>query len=146
MELASLLSFLQVTIDKKDIRLEQSLHDSYIFYVDPQQVRQVLLNLLLNAIDAVETSEEKRISITLAKADADKGGIRIADTGKGMAQEELAHIFEPFYTSKEKGVGLGLTLSYNLVKENDGDIQVSSRLHQGSVFTVVLPFYKGDNK
>ncbi|MGM9925569.1 MAG: transporter substrate-binding domain-containing protein [Bacillus sp. (in: firmicutes)] len=145
-ELASLLSFLQVTIDKKDIRLEQSLHDSYIFYVDPQQVRQVLLNLLLNAIDAVETSEEKRISITLAKADADKGGIRIADTGKGMAQEELAHIFEPFYTSKEKGVGLGLTLSYNLVKENDGDIQVSSRLHQGSVFTVVLPFYKGDNK
>ncbi|MEH6940944.1 transporter substrate-binding domain-containing protein [Bacillus sp. JJ722] len=138
-ELTSLLTFLQVTIDKKRITLEQSLNHNLVFYIDPQQIRQVLLNLLLNAIDAVEDAEEKRITISLETAEEGMGEIMISDTGKGMKPEELNHIFEPFYTSKEKGVGLGLTLSYNLVKENNGDIQVSSQPNQGTVFTVKLP-------
>lgn len=141
-ELTSLLTFLQVTIDKKSITLEQSLNQNFVFYIDPQQIRQVLLNLLLNAIDAVEDAKEKRITISLETAEESMGKIIISDTGKGMKPEELNHIFEPFYTSKEKGVGLGLTLSYNLIKENNGDIQVSSQPNQGTVFTVILPLYQ----
>lgn len=141
-ELTSLLTFLQVTIDKKSITLEQSLNQNFVFYIDPQQIRQVLLNLLLNAIDAVEDAKEKRITISLETAEEGMGKIIISDTGKGMKPEELNHIFEPFYTSKEKGVGLGLTLSYNLIKENNGDIQVSSQPNQGTVFTVILPLYQ----
>ncbi len=141
-ELVSLLTFLQVTIDKNQIMLEQHLNYNLVFYIDPQQIRQVLLNLLLNAIDAVEHAEEKRITISVENADEGMGKIIITDTGKGMTPEELNHIFEPFYTSKEKGVGLGLTLSYNLIKENNGEIQVSSQLNKGTQFTLTLPLYQ----
>ncbi|QQZ07729.1 transporter substrate-binding domain-containing protein [Heyndrickxia vini] len=140
-ELTSLLAFLQVTMNKYDIEFEQTIEQGLIFFIDPQQIRQVLLNLLLNAIHAVEKTNEKKIKIIMEKKNSKKGRILIIDTGKGMSQDEINHIFEPFYTSKEKGVGLGLTLSYNLIKENKGDIQVTSIPAQGTKFTVVLPLF-----
>ncbi|WP_374723200.1 transporter substrate-binding domain-containing protein [Peribacillus tepidiphilus] len=141
-ELTSLFTFLQVTLEKKRIILNQSLNHNLIFYIDPQQIRQVLLNLILNSIDAVEETIEKKITISMEKENENTGRIIIADTGKGMKQDELNRIFEPFYTSKEKGVGLGLSLSYQLIKENDGDIQVSSQYNKGTTFTVTLPLYQ----
>ncbi|WP_181294711.1 transporter substrate-binding domain-containing protein [Heyndrickxia sporothermodurans] len=140
-ELTSLLAFLQVTMNKNNIEFEQNIESDLIFFIDPQQIRQVLLNLLLNAVHAVEKSSEKKIKIIMEKENGEMGRILIIDTGKGMSQEEINHIFEPFYTSKEKGVGLGLTLSYNLIKENKGDIHVSSFPAQGTKFTVVLPLF-----
>jgi PAS domain S-box-containing protein len=137
--LTSLLAFLQVTIEKKQIVLEQSIDDELIFYIDPQQIRQVFLNVMLNAIDAVEEAPIKKISILIKKENTTTGRITISDTGKGMRQEELNRIFEPFYTSKDKGVGLGLTLSYKLIKENNGDIRVTSQPDQGTTITVLLP-------
>ncbi|MGG3469059.1 transporter substrate-binding domain-containing protein [Neobacillus pocheonensis] len=141
-DLTSLLAFLQVTFEKKQITVNQSLNDQLIFYIDPQQIRQVLLNLILNAIDAVEETPEKNLTITIEKENEHSGRIMIADSGKGMKQDELNRIFEPFYTSKEKGVGLGLALSYQLIKENDGDIQVNSQYKKGTIFTVTLPLYE----
>jgi PAS domain S-box-containing protein len=137
--LTSLLAFLQVTIEKKQIVLEQSIDDELIFYIDPQQIRQVFLNVMLNAVDAVEEAPIKKISILIKKENTSTGRITISDTGKGMRQEELNRIFEPFYTSKDKGVGLGLTLSYKLIKENNGDIRVTSQPGQGTTITVLLP-------
>ncbi|MDQ0219229.1 polar amino acid transport system substrate-binding protein [Peribacillus cavernae] len=141
-ELTSLLSFLQVTIEKKHIIVEQTFDKNLFFYIDPQQIRQVLLNLILNAIDAVEETVEKKITISIEKENEDTGRIIIADTGKGIRKEELNRIFEPFYTGKEQGVGLGLTLSFKLIKENNGDIHVNSRTGQGTTFIVLLPMYK----
>ncbi|GIN90484.1 sensor histidine kinase [Siminovitchia terrae] len=141
-ELSSLLVFLKVTIDKKQILLEKSIDQDLVFYIDPQQIRQVIFNLVLNAIDAVEDSSEKKIRILMEKENGNYGRIIIADTGKGIEKGELTRIFEPFYTSKEKGGGLGLTLSYNLIKENNGDIHVESQPNQGTVFTIILPLYK----
>lgn len=141
-ELTSLLTFLQVTMDKNKIEFEQYLEPDLVFYIDPQQIRQVLLNLLLNAIQAVEETNVKKIKIMMEKENHEKGKIIIIDTGKGMKQEELNHIFEPFYTTKGKGVGLGLTLSYNLIEENNGDIHVNSIPDKGTKFTVVLPLYQ----
>ncbi|MFK9094843.1 transporter substrate-binding domain-containing protein [Bacillus salipaludis] len=141
-DLTSLLAFLQVTFEKKQIMVNPSLNDQLIFYIDPQQIRQVLLNLILNAIDAVEETPEKNLTITMEKENEHSGRIMIVDTGKGMKQDELNRIFEPFYTSKEKGVGLGLALSYQLIKENDGDIQVFSQYNKGTIFTVTLPLYQ----
>jgi signal transduction histidine kinase len=141
-DLTSLLAFLQVTFEKKRIILNQTLNNNLIFYIDPQQIRQVLLNLILNAIDAVEETTEKNLTITMEKENEHMGRIIIADSGKGMKQDELNRIFEPFFTSKEKGVGLGLSLSYQLIKENDGDIQVSSQYNKGTIFTVTLPLYQ----
>ncbi|MFB7304972.1 sensor histidine kinase [Heyndrickxia sporothermodurans] len=129
-------------MNKNNIEFEQNIESDLTFFIDPQQIRQVLLNLLLNAVQAVEKSSEKKIKIIMEKENGEMGRILIIDTGKGMSQEEINHIFEPFYTSKEKGVGLGLTLSYNLIKENKGDIHVSSFPAQGTKFTVVLPLFK----
>lgn len=141
-ELSSLLVFLQVTMDKKQILLEKSIDENLIFYIDPQQIRQVILNLVLNAMDAVEDSLEKRINIVMEVEDVNVGKITISDTGKGINEEDLTRIFEPFYTSKEKGGGLGLTLSYNLIKENKGEIHVESQPSRGTVFTILLPLYE----
>ncbi|MDM5222842.1 transporter substrate-binding domain-containing protein [Peribacillus sp. NJ11] len=140
-ELISLLAFHKVTMEKKQINFEQTIDDDLIFYIDLQQIHQVLLNLVLNSIHAVEETEEKNIKITIDKENEKTGRITISDTGKGMKQEELNHIFEPFFTNKEKGVGLGLTLSYRLVKENNGDIHVKSYPNSGTKFIILLPLY-----
>jgi PAS domain S-box-containing protein len=142
LELTSLLAILKVTMDENRIEFEQCIEPDLVFNIDPQQIRQVLLNLLLNAIHAVEETEVKKIEIIMEKEDFEKGRIMITDTGKGMEQGELNHIFEPFFTTKGKGVGLGLTLSYNLIKENHGDIQVNSIPNKGTTFAVVLPVYQ----
>ncbi|MFJ8265112.1 transporter substrate-binding domain-containing protein [Peribacillus asahii] len=141
-EMASLLSFIQVTMDKNQISLEKKMEDNLVFYIDSQQIRQVMINLLLNAVDAVAEKEEKKITITVKKINEEIGSVMISDTGKGMSSEELHHILEPFYTSKEKGVGLGLTLTYNLIKENKGELHITSQPNKGSTFTILLPLYQ----
>ncbi|KQU27145.1 hypothetical protein ASG65_00820 [Bacillus sp. Leaf13] len=138
-ELISLLAFHKVTMEKKQINFEQTIDEDLVFYIDLQQIHQVLLNLVLNSIQAVEETEHKTIKITIDKMNEKTGRIIIADTGKGMKQEEQNHIFEPFFTNKEKGVGLGLTLSYRLIKENNGDIYVKSYLNSGTKFVILLP-------
>ncbi|MGY3314537.1 signal transduction histidine kinase [Peribacillus simplex] len=140
-DLISLLAFHKVTMGKKQINFEQTIEEDLIFYIDLQQIQQVLLNLVLNSIHAVEETKEKTIKITIDKENEKTGRIAISDTGKGMKQEELNHIFEPFFTNKEKGVGLGLTLSYRLIKENNGDIHVKSYPNSGTKFTILLPLY-----
>lgn len=141
-EFSQFLAFLQVTMEKKQIVLEQKIDENLVFYIDIQQIRQVILNIILNAISAVEETSNRTITISIEKGDEDTGKIMIMDTGKGIHDDELNRIFEPFYTSKEKGVGLGLTLSYKLIKENNGDIQVNSKPNEGTTFTVTLPLLK----
>ena len=106
--------------------------------LDPDQIRQVFLNLLNNAGDAIEGAG----TITLSSRCAD-GYIRVAftDTGKGIPPQELERIFLPFHTTKEvgKGTGLGLSISLNIVESMGGEIQVQSTPGFGSTFTVVLP-------
>ncbi|MGE7760254.1 transporter substrate-binding domain-containing protein [Peribacillus sp. NPDC097895] len=140
-ELISLLAFHKVTMEKKQINFEQAIDEDLIFYIDLQQIHQVLLNLVLNSIQAVEETKDKTIKITIDKENEKTGRITIFDTGIGMKQEDQNHIFEPFFTNKEKGVGLGLTLSYRLIKENNGDIQVKSYPNSGTTFIILLPLY-----
>ncbi|WP_286885100.1 transporter substrate-binding domain-containing protein [Aneurinibacillus sp. UBA3580] len=144
--LTSLLTFLRVTLEKKEIVLEQSCQDDIAFYTDPQQIRQVFLNLLLNAIDAVEETAEKKIIITVEKENAETGRITIADTGTGIESEQMKRIFEPFYSSKHNGVGLGLPLSYKLLRENKGDIRITSHPGLGTKVTVFLPLHKPEEE
>jgi two-component system NtrC family sensor kinase len=105
---------------------------------DGNQLKQVFLNILNNAVDAIRPPG--RISITTSHADSEIS-VAIADTGKGITEEQIERIFMPFYTTKEvgKGTGLGLSVSYSIVKSLGGKIQVESIPGQGSVFTVVLP-------
>jgi two-component system NtrC family sensor kinase len=106
---------------------------------DGNQLRQVFLNILNNAIDAME-GKPGRVTISTEPIDG-KVCIGLADTGKGMSQQQLNNIFVPFYTTKEvgKGTGLGLSVSYGIIKNLGGKIEVHSRLGEGSTFTIRLP-------
>ena len=127
--------FRRVTVER---RLPDGLPD---VLVDPMQMRQAMLNVFLNAIEAmgdggtmtVETSESRSPdgarSVTLA----------VADTGPGMTTEEMDKLFEPFYTTKPKGTGLGMTVVSRVVEQNGGRVLVKSAPGEGTTLTFVLP-------
>jgi signal transduction histidine kinase len=117
---------------------------------DGSQIQQVLTNLVVNAVHAMDKGGT--VTVTLTDEDAtpppDHGGVRarwlrvdVADSGKGIAPEHLSHIFEPFFTTKDvgEGTGLGLSVAYGMVREHGGWIAVRSQLGQGSTFSVYLP-------
>lgn len=108
----------------------------------PSQINQVFLNILTNAIQAIEGKGDIWISTKIVKKDEIQ--ITIRDSGKGIAPEHLDRIFDPFFTTKEvgKGTGLGLSVSYGIMKKHNGDIRVESKVSEGSTFTIVL--HKGD--
>lgn len=107
--------------------------------VNPQEIKQVVLNLLTNALDSIEG--EGRVSIDL-EAEEDYAQLTIADTGCGMTEEVLEHLFEPFFTRRQvgQGTGLGLSITYRIVDDHDGRIDVQSQgPGHGSQFRVRLP-------
>ncbi len=109
--------------------------------VDPDQVRQVFLNIINNAGDAIEG--DGTITLTTS-ADGECIRASIADTGKGMTSQQMERIFDPFFTTKEvgKGTGLGLSVSLNIVEAMGGRIEIQSMPEAGSSFTVVLPLHQ----
>jgi two-component system NtrC family sensor kinase len=110
--------------------------------VDRNQFQSVLLNIILNALDATERGGHIDIDTNLALSQGRKGiEIRISDTGHGIAAEHLERIFDPFYTTKEvgKGTGLGLSVSQGIVERHGGHIRVQSQVGKGSTFTIWLP-------
>jgi signal transduction histidine kinase len=102
-------------------------------------LEQVLLNLLLNAIQASRSGDQVMIK---CEVDMNELNLIIEDNGKGIEEEELKQIFEPFYSKRPGGTGLGLFLSKIMVKMWGGDIRVSSKPGAGSVFTVMCPLQK----
>jgi signal transduction histidine kinase len=105
---------------------------------DPQQLQQVLLNLCLNAVDAMPKGG--KLTVGIAADNARQMTITVADTGIGIDAEVLPRIFQPFFTSKKRrGLGLGLPICDRIVKSHSGRIEVSSELGRGTVFTIYLP-------
>jgi two-component system NtrC family sensor kinase len=113
--------------------------------MDRNQIQSVLINLIINALDAMEQGGTIAIftGISLSASDTGKRGVEIAvtDNGCGIAPEDLDKLFEPFFTTKEvgKGTGLGLAVSYGIVQRHGGTIRVQSEVGRGSTFTIWLP-------
>ncbi len=108
---------------------------------DENLLKQVLLNLIKNAMNAME--QGGRLTLH-ARPDGNQVLISVQDTGIGMNDETLQKIFEPYYTNKATGTGLGLTVVYKIMKEHRGDITVESRLGEGSIFTLSFPIPKSE--
>jgi two-component system NtrC family sensor kinase len=102
------------------------------------QVAQVFLNLAINATEAMPSGGELKVKTMLSK-DGESVLVRFQDSGEGMSAEQVANLFEPFYTTKQNGTGLGLAISYGIVERHGGDIDVVSQPGAGSTFTVRLP-------
>jgi signal transduction histidine kinase len=105
---------------------------------DSDQVHQVLLNLLLNSVQAIEGVGIVRVAV-LNKDDGDDAIITVSDSGRGIPAEHLPNIFRPFYTTKGNGTGLGLSLARRIVEEHHGRIEVASSSGKGTTFSVRLP-------
>ncbi|MGD1993904.1 MAG: GAF domain-containing protein, partial [Anaerolineae bacterium] len=103
----------------------------------PDELGQVFLNMIINALDAMPEGGTLRVSTRLAKDG--RLTTTFADTGQGIAPEHIDRVFEPFFSTKEGGTGLGLSVSYNVIKRHGGEIAVESTLGEGSRFTVWLP-------
>jgi PAS domain S-box-containing protein len=104
----------------------------------PDRMEQVFLNMILNAIDAMPDGGELYVGVTRTK-DRDGVCISFSDCGVGVAPEVMPHLFHPFFTSKPDGLGLGLFISQNIVKEHGGEIEVDSRVGEGTTFRIWLP-------
>lgn len=127
-----------------DIQLDKSIPE---ISADPNQIQQVFLNLLINAADAME--EKGRITIAsrmIAEGDNRFVEIEFTDTGPGISEDIKSKIFEPFFTTKPagKGTGLGLAVSYGIIKKHDGQIFVRSEQGRGASFFIRLPVVKVD--
>jgi signal transduction histidine kinase len=99
-------------------------------------MHQVLLNLLLNSIQAIDGSGEVKVEVTHVNGTA---SVSVTDNGPGIRPEHLPNIFRPFYTTKGKGTGLGLSLAKRIVEDHGGQIGVTSETGRGTRFEVTLP-------
>jgi len=105
--------------------------------LDEDRVRQVLLNLYLNAVDAMGPGGKLTVSAESAK----EGGVefRVADTGAGIAEADLVHVFDPYFTTKSSGTGLGLAIVHNIMEAHGGEIRIESHPGTGTVVILVFP-------
>ncbi len=122
----------------RNILIEKKLDEIPEVLVDPDQIQQVFVNIILNAAEAMT----KGGVLTVTSGTSSSGEylvIKIADTGPGISEEVRERIFDPFYTTKEHGTGLGLSISYGIVEQHGGTISVESSLGKGSTFVIQLP-------
>ena len=143
-EIEEVISFLLPEAEEKNIQVETKL-DPFIPRIefDKRLVKQALLNLVQNAFAAM--SEGGKLGIT-SKNQGDFISLRIKDNGCGIPEDKLSKIFEPYYTTKASGTGLGLTLVYKIMKEHNGDIHVKSELGKGTEFILDFPVPVSERK
>jgi len=106
--------------------------------IDPDRINQVLLNLYLNAIEAMPDGGNLMVAVA---ADSDQSGLelQVSDTGAGIGQDDLTNIFDPYFTTKASGTGLGLAIVHNIIEAHNGKIKVESQIDQGTTVTIFLP-------
>lgn len=109
---------------------------------DSDQMHQVLLNLLLNAVQSIEGSGMVRVAVFPQSEESD-AVITVSDTGRGISPEHLQNIFRPFFTTKGNGTGLGLSLARRIIEEHHGRVEVESSSSKGTTFSVTLPLRQG---
>ena len=135
------LDLVRPEAQKRSVEIGPDLEPGRVVRLDPGQIHQVVLNLLTNAIHAMPEGGRLEVSV---KGEGDDAVVAVADTGTGIAEEDLSRIFEPFFTTREargpdRGTGLGLSVSYSIVTAHGGTIEAVSRPGEGTVVTVRLP-------
>ncbi len=121
---------------QQNVRIESVVEpEDLVLNVDPDRFAQVLLNLFLNSLQAMEEGGVLRVQ---ALSEGEHVLLRVADTGVGISEEDLPHVFDPYFTTKPRGVGLGLANAHKIVQAHGGDIEVQSLPGRGTTFTLRL--------
>jgi PAS domain S-box-containing protein len=138
---ADSIALVEPQLNAKKIKVELSLCESGVGSLDEASMRSMLINLMLNSIQAMSENGELSISTTNSGEDL---RIEISDTGCGMSDEQIKHMFEPFYTTKTRGLGLGLYFAATVIELHGGAIHVESQADKGTRITITLPVEEGD--
>ena len=139
-----LMNFVSIEMKNSKIQVNLDLTENLpSIDFDPGIMKMALLNLINNATAAM--AKGGKLTIT-TEEDEGEVKISIADTGAGISQENLSKIFEPYFTTKDDGTGLGLTVVYKIIKEHQGEIDVKSKAGEGTTFTVTLPIPQTDRR
>ena len=134
----------QITVPATPIRAVDLLPGLAEVKGDRVRLQQVLLNLLTNAMEAMRGTSSKVLTIRSAMDASDTVTVSVSDSGTGIPAASLDRVFEPFFTTRASGsgTGLGLSVSYGIVKNHKGDIRVESKVGVGTTFTIEFPIYR----
>ncbi len=135
-----ILQLLRPQIEKQKITIHKEFQPLPMVLMDGEQIKQAMLNLLLNAIQAMPQGGP----LILSGRNSEEGQwieLAIKDSGVGISEEDLKRLFEPFFTTKEGGIGLGLSITHRIIDQHQGKIEVASKPGEGTVFTVWLPIH-----
>jgi signal transduction histidine kinase len=136
-----LLILLREPAEQQNVALEADLNPALPFIqADRQRLQEALWNLIQNCLQAMPEGGKLRWSVKLENTD--EIAIEITDTGEGIPEDNLGKIFDYYFTTREKGTGLGLPLAHKIIQEHGGTIQVRSQLARGTTFKVTLPILK----
>lgn len=138
--LTEVLTLFESKLKENNIELLTNVPGVIIVYADRQQLKQILINLILNAVQSMEGKGILEVNVIPKEKET---YIEIKDTGAGIAAKFLGRVMDPFFTLKEDGTGLGLSISYQLIKEHGGEIYINSKENEGTIVSVVLPNKKG---
>lgn len=136
--LKSVVTLLETQAILNNVRIETYfLSNTVLLFCDENQLKQVFINLIKNAIESF--TNEGIVSIEVNLLNTSEVQVRIHDSGCGISEEILQKLGEPFYTTKEKGTGLGLMVSHKIIENHHGKLQFHSQIHQGTTVTLTLP-------
>src|SRR2546430_17568430 len=121
-----------------ETRVEQR-GDVPAIMADGESVRSALTNLIINGLQAMDGNGGKLSIILSSEDDGQRVRIKVSDTGRGIAAEDISKVFEPYYSTKETGTGLGLAIVKKAVEDHHGTITVKSKVGEGTTFTITLP-------
>ncbi len=125
-------------IEKSGVQIQKRLEkDLTSLRVDGPSIKQILMNGILNALQAMPNGGDLSISTTLVD---DTLRCTISDTGDGISEENLKHIFDPFFTTKEDGTGMGLAVAWNIAQQHGGRLDIVSRENEGTSLILILPY------
>jgi len=134
------LQLLRPQIEKQRIVVEKEFQALPMIQMDPEQMKQAMLNLLLNAIQAMPEGGQ----LTLKGRNSEDGQwihLSIQDSGMGISGEDIDKLFDPFFSTKEGGIGLGLSITHRIIDQHHGKIEVETIPGEGTLFTVCLPIH-----
>ncbi|MCG2720387.1 MAG: HAMP domain-containing histidine kinase, partial [Thermodesulfovibrionales bacterium] len=131
------IALVKPDIEEKEISLVRDSGEAGELYVDPNRMREALLNIMRNAIQAVQDKG----TITVKTYTKENACIfEITDTGNGISETDFPFIFDPFFTTKKSGTGLGLTITHRIIEEHEGSIMVESKTGAGTTFRISVPY------
>jgi signal transduction histidine kinase len=131
-------------LNRANIQLNLVKPPLMLIEADPEQIKQVLINLVQNAADSIVrdgtiTLSARRDRRRLTNGETDVVILEVSDTGRGISPEVEKRLFDPFFTTKENGTGLGLPIAARIVQNHGGALQYQTQMHYGTTFGIVLP-------